>query len=370
MVAPCHELSGRNLEGSPKDGDMSSLAEYVQQLDGSDEAERIYAAEDIGYRNAPDGVPPLLKRLSQEPSRAVRDAIFQALIRIDADASIEGSIWLLESEDPQIRNQAVDVLRHKGARSVPFLDRAMRNGDRDVRKFVLDVLSGVQAGGVDEIYLAALADHDENVVITAVENLGRIRATQFRRRIEELLLAGLHPMLVGACLEALAGIGDESSLAAIRGRFPDLGVVPDFFLVSCVKAFGALGAAAEFVEMTGLLAVRGHHLRPAILGALVAIRQRKPTEIHGEQLLPPLQAVVDNGDPPLCRYQAVRVLGFLACHDEVHSFLVSCLSSPERLVRLGAVESLRESPRPGLQDILVACAAKETDEEVLQALGC
>ncbi len=73
---------------------MTSLKEYVENLDCPDEAERIYAAEDIGYLNTPDGVPPLLKRLGQEPSRAVCDAIFQALIRIDGDAAIEGCIQL------------------------------------------------------------------------------------------------------------------------------------------------------------------------------------------------------------------------------------------------------------------------------------
>ena len=172
---------------------MSSLKEYVEKLNCADEAERTYAAEDIGYLNAPDGVPALLERLGKEPSRAVRDAIFQALIRIDADAAIEGSIRLLGSEDPQIRNQAVDVLRRKGARSIPFLNTVMRDGDKDMRKLVLDVLSGIQAGDAGEIYAAALSDEDANVVITAVENLGRIRAAEFRSRIEESAPGRLAP---------------------------------------------------------------------------------------------------------------------------------------------------------------------------------
>ena len=89
-------------------------------------------------------------------------------------------------------------------------------------------------------------------------------------------------------------------------------------------------------------------------------------------LLAVLQALVENGDPPLCRYQAVRVLGFWAARDDVCAFLVSCLSSPERLVRLGAAESLRMAaagPRPGLEPVLAARALEESDEEVLQALG-
>ncbi len=348
---------------------MNSLTAHREKLDCPDEAERTYAAEDIGYLNNPEGVAPLLDRLCKEPSRAVRDAIFQALARIDADAAIKGSIGLLGWDDPQIRNQAVEVLRGKGAASIPFLNVVMRDGDKDLRKLVLDVLSGVPTGGAETIYETALSDPDLNVVITAVENIGRTRATQFRSRVEDLLSAGSHPMLVGACLEALSGIGNDASLVTIQRRFPELATLPDFFLVSCLKAIGALGTAGEFVQVAGLLTLRGPHLRPAILGALIAIHQRHPNQASGEELVPALQAVVDDGDPPLCRYQAVRALGCLSSRNDVYAVLVASLSSPERMVRLGAIESLQMAPRPGLQDILASRAKEETDEEVLQALG-
>ena len=349
---------------------MSCLMEYAEKLNCADEADRTYAAEDIGYLNTPEGVQFLLDRLGKEPSRAVRDAIFQALIRIDANAAIEGSIGLLGSEDSQIRNQAVDVLRRKGARSIPFLIAVMRDGDKDMRKLVLDVLSGIQAGDAGEIYAAALSDKDVNVAITAVENLGRTRAGEFRNRIEDLLQADSHPMLIGACLEALVGIGHESSLGAIRRCFPDLAALPDFLLASCLKATAALGSAQEFAEVASLLPVRGPHLRPAILSALIAIGPRCPSPEPGVDLLPVLRAVVDDGDSPLCRYQAVRVLGFWATRDDVYTFLVYCLSSTERLVRLGAVETLRTTKRAGLEPVLAARALEESDEEVLQALNC
>jgi HEAT repeat protein len=349
---------------------MNDLKAYLETLDCLDEAERIYAAEDVGYSNAPEGVPGLLARLSREPSRAVRDAIFQALIRIDADAAIEGCIGLLGSDDAQIRNEAAEVLRHKGAAALPFLETVMRDGNKDLRKLVLDVLSGSQASGADAIYQAALVDPDPNVTITAVENIGKTRATQFRGRIGELLMADSHPMLVGACLEALGGIGNEQSLKTIRHRFPELATVPDFFLVPCLKAIGALGTEREFVEVADLLAVRDRHLRPAILSALNAIHERQPMKIRGEQLLPVLQAMIEDGDPPLHRYQAVRALRYLSCRDVVYALLVSCLSSPERLVRLGAIEALRVTERPELAAVLASRSLEETDEEVLQALNC
>jgi HEAT repeat protein len=349
---------------------MSSLKEYAEQLKDFDQAERIYAAEDIGYLNDPDGVPVLLESLGKETSRAVRDVIFQALIRIDSDAAIEGSIRLLGSEDPQIRNQAVDVLRNKGARSVPFLKTAMHIGDKNIRKLVLDVLSGIRAGGTEEIYSAALSDQDPNVVITAVENLGKIRGDEFRSRIEDLLQPGAHPMLVSACLEALAGIGHESSMASIRGAIHKFATLPDFQFVSYLKAIAALGSAKEFAELEGLLAVCGSQLRPAVLSALVAIHPRCPSIDVSESLMSQLRIIVESKDPPQCRYQAVRTLGIWSSRNDVFAILVSCLSCTERLVRLAAAEAIRISERPGLEQVLAARVPKETDAEVLEALSC
>jgi HEAT repeat protein len=349
---------------------MSSLQEYIRKLDDPDEAERIYAAEDIGYLNAAEGVQPLLERLGNESSRAVRDVIFQALTRIDADSTIEGCIGLLGSDDPQIRNQAVDVLRCKQARSIPFLNRVMREGDKNIRKLVLDVLTGVKAGDAEEIYAAALSDQDLNVVITAVENLGGMRAVEFRSQVETLLQADSHPMLIAACLEALVGIGNDSSMLAIRRCFPDLDLLPDFLLASCLKAIAVLGSAREFAEVANLLLERGRHLRPAILDALTALHPRCQMPDASKALLPAVKAVVEDGDPPLCRYQAVRLLGFWTIDDDVYQFMISCLSNPERLVRLGAAESLRVSGRPGYEFTFAACALKETDDEVLEALKC
>ncbi|MGJ5813660.1 HEAT repeat domain-containing protein [Paludibaculum fermentans] len=349
---------------------MSSIEEYIAKLGCSDEAARIDAVEDIGYVNTPDGVPVLLDHLRKEPSRTVRNSIFQALIRIDGDAAIEGCLRLFGSEDPQTRNQAVDVLRHKGQRAIPFLNLAMRDGDKDIRKLVLDTLSGTQAQGAGAISAVGLSDEDPNVVITAVENLGRIRAEEFRSRIEDLLREGSHPMLLVACVEALVSIGHPESLGAIRRRFPDLTTLPDFFVPSYLKAMAAHGSQTEFDELVNLLKTRGRNLRPAILGAILAMCSRCQSPETGENLLPVLRAIVENGDPPLCRYQAIKAMGYWADRDEVSAYLLLCLKNPERLVRLGAVESLRITNQSGMEVVLAARALEETDDEVRQALSC
>lgn len=354
---------------------MKRLEQHLERLHSRDEAERIYAAEDIGYLDHRGGVASLLGHLRGETSTAVRDAIFLALVRIDSDAAIEGCIGLLSSGDPQIRNRAVDALRRKGSRTIPFLAAVMKAGGGHIRKLVLDVLSGIAAGDAGEIYESALSDPEPNVVITAVENLGVARAVAFRSRVENLLRTASHPMLIAACMEALVGLGDRSSPEAIRARFPDWSAMPDFLLASCLRVVAAWGSDREFPEVASLLPLRSSHLRPAILDALAEIYPRcvrPPCEsgAYDENLVPELRDVVGDGDPPLCRYQAARLLGFWASRDDVRAWLISCLSSTECLVRLGTVEALREANRPELEAVFASRVAVETDAEVLRALRC
>lgn len=301
---------------------MNELAELVGRLGSSDEAERIYAAEDIGYANRAEGVAPLLGRLPKEPSRAVREAIFAALGSIEDGAVIEGAIGLLSSEDPFLRNQAVELLRQRGSRVVSPLSRAFPKADGDERKMMLDVLAGVDGPGASEIYGLALADGDVNVVITAVERLGNAGKTEFRERVEELA-AGGHPMLAGACLETLSQIGNAHSLEVIRSRCGAGGFVADFLLPSYLRVLGAHGNADDIAETAGMLGSRGVHLHASILEAVTMLRQRHPSAALPESLVKPLESLVRNGCAPILRHQALRLLQGLADHDGVAAFLAA-----------------------------------------------
>ncbi len=300
---------------------MSELDEYVSRLDSTDEAERIYAAEDIGYANRAEGVAPLLERLPAEPSRAVREAIFAAFESIEDDAVIQGAIGLLASEDSFLRNQAVDLLRHRGPRVISSLGQTFPKAEGDERKLILDVLASVDGPGASDIYDRALADGDVNVVIAAVESLGNARKTEFRGRIEELAAAD-HPMLAGACLETLAQIGDAHSLEVIRSSSGAGGAVADFLLPSYLKVLGAHGNECDLAEAAGMLDSRGTHLQPFILDAITMLRRRHPGALP-ESLVAPLESIVRKSNAPIVRRQAFRLLGGLTQHDGVAAFLTA-----------------------------------------------
>lgn len=300
---------------------MIKLDEYVGGLSSPGEAERIYAAEDIGCANCAEGVAPLLERLPAEPSRAVREAIFAALANIEDEAVIEGAIGLFASEDSFLRNQAVDLLRRRGPGVIPSLIPAFHKANGDERKLILDVLAAVDGPGAFEIYDRALSDGDENVVITAVENLGNAHKTEFRARIEELAAAE-HPMLAGACLETLAQIGNAHSLEVIRSRGGAPGPVADFLLPSYLKVLGAYGGECDIAEAAGMMD-SPPRLHPSILDAITMLRQRHPSAVLPESLVAPLQSIVRNGNSPILRRQALRLLGGLTQHDGVAAFLAA-----------------------------------------------
>jgi HEAT repeat protein len=345
---------------------MIELRECIEKLGGDDEADRIYAAEDIGCANRAEGVPPLLARLPAEPSRAVREAIFAALLQIEDDAVTEGALELLDSEDSYLRNQAVEVLRARGARAIPRLDRAFLEGSADRRKFVIDVLATSGDPAAAGIYDRALADADPNVVITAVESLGARRVVAFRARIESLMVPGAHPMLLCAAIEALAQIGDEGSVTAIRQCIGGGAAMPGFLQASYVKLLGAKGCPDDVHEIARLIGREG--LEGPVLNALAALRSRFREMELPLSLAGPLEKIASDRACPHLAYQAVRALAGLLQIEEVFAFVKGCLEDSEKVIRIAAVQAMREGASSRGEGILQDRLARETDEEVLQAL--
>lgn len=345
---------------------MIELREYIEKLSGDDEADRIYAAEDIGFSNRPEGVPPLLARLPAEPSRAVRDAIFAALLHIEDDAVIEGSLKLLDSEDSFLRNQAVEILRTRGPRTIPYLDRAFCEGSNDRRKFVIDVLAKLGDAGTSGIYYRALTDTDLNVVIAAVENLGSRRRADFRERIETLVSPEAHPMLLCAAIEALAQIGEAGTVNTVRERLGGAARTPGYLRPSYLKLLGATGCPDDVVEVACLIDKEG--LEGHALNALTSLRSRYPSLDLPVSLADPLLKIASSGASSLLGYAAVRSMAGLLHMQDVFDFVSRCLAHPDKAVRIAAIQTMREAGSSGTEGILRECLSRETDEEVLQAL--
>lgn len=220
---------------------MNDLVTLAKQLSSEDEAERIYAAEDIGQLNSPDGVAILVERLEHEERRAVKEAIMTALESMDGDRPLTAAASLLESEDPFIRNRATLLFERSGARAVPVLEAAFNSPSERVRKMVLDAVANLTSGDFAPLYERALMDTDVNVVITAVEQIGARHLLPFRAALLRQLSETQEPLLQVACIEALATVGDESTLQQMLKRFGGVEGAPEIQRSFLLQAIGALG---------------------------------------------------------------------------------------------------------------------------------
>ena len=152
------------------------IKQLIEELQSEDEADRRYAAEDLGELGAAEAIPHLVKAL-EDPSVGVREAATDALIAIGGEEVVRAVIPLLYSENPPLRNYATEILEHTGKDAPGEIMKLCESPSVDVRKFALDILGKI--GEVQRLeslepIIRCLQDEDVNVAGAAAEALGKI----------------------------------------------------------------------------------------------------------------------------------------------------------------------------------------------------
>ena len=170
------------------DRDLPGL---IAQLADPDAAVRRWAARDLAAQ--PRAAAVLVARLPGEADPGVRSAIFSSLARLGGAGAVTAVIPLLRSEDPALRNGAIEVLSGLPDAVAPHIDALLQDVDSDVRIFTVNLLGDLRHAGV-MAWLERVLMHDAAVNV------------------------------VGAALEVLAEVGTVDSLPALRAvarRFAD-----------------------------------------------------------------------------------------------------------------------------------------------------
>ncbi len=159
--------------------------------------------EDLGF------VLDSLRNGSWRIRKAALDVLFQ---RYSPEQYVEELIGLLYIEDNAgARNTAMEALVRLGRRAVDHLAAAYRTENRDVRKFIVDILGMIGGRGVLPVLLQAIKDEDDNVRASAVEHIGRLRDPSVVDALLEIVDSGEFWTAYPA-LEALGRIGDRRAV--------------------------------------------------------------------------------------------------------------------------------------------------------------
>jgi HEAT repeat protein len=167
----------------------------IAQLADADVTARRWAARDLAAH--PRAAAVLCARLAGESDASVRSVIFSSAARLGTGPGgsivVESLLPLLRSEDPALRNGAIEVLAGLPAAVAPHIDKLLTDADGDVRIFTVNLLGDLKHADVPR-WLAQVLAHESSVNV------------------------------VGAALEVLAEVGTPASLPALHAaaqRFAD-----------------------------------------------------------------------------------------------------------------------------------------------------
>ncbi len=153
-----------------------SLKELLRDLKEGDEADRRYAAEDLGDLQNPIAVPALAKAL-RDKAVSVREAAVDALISIGGEKVCEEMVKLLDDDNSAVRNAALEVFERLRATAIPYCIELYKSDSHDLRKIAVDTLGKIEETKGTEGYnilIEALNDKHINVAQAACEALGKL----------------------------------------------------------------------------------------------------------------------------------------------------------------------------------------------------
>jgi HEAT repeat protein len=166
--------------------------ELLKSLNDNNESERLYAVEDIMDSNFLDLSIELVKRLQVEKSNLIKNSIISVLQKMENPVIYKDIFELFPMEDPFLRNSAVSIFASYGENSITFLTSYIDHTNKEVRKLVLDSLVEIALknpstkNSVLEIMRAHLFDPEINVIITAIEYLGKLEDDNSTQEFIEL----------------------------------------------------------------------------------------------------------------------------------------------------------------------------------------
>jgi HEAT repeat protein len=157
----------------------------LEQLTDHDPQVRRWAIRDLSA--FPEAVNPLCEHLKTETVEPVREAIFTTLMTIGGETVIKNLMPLLQSEDPALRNGAIEVLQELPHELETHMESLMDDPDDDVRGFAIDIMMGLRHPNVPNWLVQMLQEEQNiNVLTKAVECLAEVGLPEHIPTLEAL----------------------------------------------------------------------------------------------------------------------------------------------------------------------------------------
>jgi HEAT repeat protein len=159
--------------------------DLLAELSHANPTARRWAARDL--INCPGITQALVERLKIESMLSVREVILTTLIRLGDPTAVAGLVDCLRSEDPALRNEAVEAMKQLPEEVAPIMHGLLTDPDSDVRIFAVNVLESLcHPQVVDWLIEVITTDAHLNVCATALDLLSELGTPAMQEPLERL----------------------------------------------------------------------------------------------------------------------------------------------------------------------------------------
>lgn len=350
-----------------EDLDLNTL---LKNLKDEDEAERIYAAEDLGMLGESAAIDPLLAQFAIDDSVAVREAISQALHEFENPIIVEKVCEWLYSNVAATRNYAVRFLQSKGELNCDFLESLYTTDqDPDIRKFIIDAAMKFSPENCKRFIVYGLKDEDINVRIASVEYAGQRQLEDLEDHIIELLKDTTEPMLMSSVLEALSNFDDAKTFDAIKERFATLSEEELYYAPWIARFYGTHGRPEDLAYLLHLLETCPGQVDGVLAEGISSLLLRFPEIPLPMELYPWFEALFEQSQDDNAINNALNLLSKRYENEAASQLLTGALNSFSLRSRLLAINTISSSEaRTKLLPELEKRLRHEDDAEAKEAL--
>jgi HEAT repeat protein len=192
------------------------MQEQEKLLSDNDIEVRRVALESLKGKPGDDVCINLLLKAMEDPSWRIRNTAVDILIEEHPlEKYVDRLINLLYLENNAgARNSAIEALVRLNKKATTFLIGAFDTTNKDVRKFVIDILGSFRDSRSLPLMLSALKDDDENVRAAAIEHIGKAGESSVLDALIEIIESD-DIWTAYPAADAIGRIGDKKAVSAL-----------------------------------------------------------------------------------------------------------------------------------------------------------
>ncbi|WAM35741.1 HEAT repeat domain-containing protein [Caldicellulosiruptor acetigenus] len=301
---------------------MNSVKEIIEMLNSDDYLLQKEAIENAPKFKEPEVVDGLIDLFIKTNNKMIEEHITEALKQMGGSYSVEKLLKLLSHEEARVRVFAFEVLCKIGNDNIQAIIAEAENPDKNVRKFIVDIMGALKNKQTVDALLKRLSDDDVNVVQGAVEALGNIGDVEALKKVIEFLPSA-HLWVQWTIIESIKKVNNRELISEVLNLPWEIEDIIFDSIFDMVKENGDIENVEDAINLYLKLSTQ---LRIKVLDTIYSIylrsdKQRLEKILANSKFFDEIKAILIHGSDEQ-KYEIFKYMGSIEDKDFV-SFIKS-----------------------------------------------